>query len=660
MPVSTQKTIRNNKPLFIFILVVSGFSYAKFSPAQSANPYHINGNASQESCNCYTLTPNQTTMSGSVWNINKINLNQSFDYHFNVNLGCNDIEGADGIAFVLQPISTSIGTTGEGLGVEGVSPSVIFSIDTYQNTNKGDPSYDHLDIHLNGDLTHGTSNNIAGPVQALAGSDNIEDCQWHVFRIVWDAVNKMITVYMDGNQRLTANIDLVQNVFSGDPMVFWGFTAATGGATNHQRFCTSLNADFSLPADQITCYPAPIQFIDSSTSFGNIVKWFWDFGDGTTDTIANPPPHIYPEPGNYTVKLNILGNNGCLSDTFQQQVVAGSKPVVDFDFKSPPYCDDKLIPFNDLSTVEFGTINRWNWGINGANTSTDNEQLSMQLPLGVNHISLQVQTKEGCISDVISKTVTIEPHPDISINGLSEACKGEEVRFMAMNETPLVPIENVYWSFGDNKTGAASTVFHSFTDTGSYTIRAYALADNGCPSDTLSQNITIYGTYANAGNDTVVAIGQPLQLQASGGQYYNWTPPIGLSNTDISNPIAILTEDITYTLTVFSDAGCATSDEIFIKAYKGPEFYVPNAFTPNGDGNNDVFRFTAVGMSVINYFRIFNRYGQMVYASKDPKQGWDGTLNGKPQSSDTYVWMIEGKDYTGNSVSRKGTVTLLK
>lgn len=628
--------------------------------AQTNNPYHINGNASQENCNCYTLTSDQPFMSGSVWNINKINLTQSFDYHFNVFLGCNDTEGADGIAFVLQPISTSLGSSGEGMGIQGVSPSVIVAIDTYQNTNQGDPSYDHLDIHLNGDLAHGTSNDIAGPVQALDGNDNIEDCQWHVFRIVWDAANKQMTVYMDGDQRLTATIDLVQSVFSGNPMVFWGFTAATGGGTNHQRFCTSLNAEFAFPPGQITCYPTPIQFVDSSKSFGNIVKWFWDFGDGTTDTIAKPPPHIYPQPGNYTVKLNILGNNGCLSDTFTQRVVAGSKPQVAFDFKSPPYCDDKLIPLNDLSTVAYGAINQWDWGINGAHIITDNDRFFKQLPLGVNNITLQVKTEEGCESDIINKSIIINRHPEISISGLSQACKGEEVHFSAMNEHPAVPVQTVYWSFGDGNTGISPDLLHSYADTGVYTIRTYALADNGCPSDTLSQNIIIYGTYANAGSDTLIAVGQPLQLQASGGQYYSWFPSAGLSNASIPNPVATLAKDITYTVTVSSDAGCATTDEINIKVYKGPEFYVPNAFTPNGDGKNEVFRFTAAGIPVIHYFRVFNRFGQMVYASTDPTRGWDGTMHGKPQQPGTYVWMIEGKDYTGSPVKRRGAVVLMR
>src|SRR5215470_13056678 len=97
--------------------------------AQVSNPYIINGNAYQENCNCYTLTDDQNFLSGSVWNKYKIDLTQSFDFTFNVFLGCRDADGADGIAFVLQPIGTSIGTFGGGLGYMGVSSSVGILID---------------------------------------------------------------------------------------------------------------------------------------------------------------------------------------------------------------------------------------------------------------------------------------------------------------------------------------------------------------------------------------------------------------------------------------------------------------------------------------------------------------------------------------------------
>ncbi|MBX2921790.1 MAG: gliding motility-associated C-terminal domain-containing protein [Chitinophagaceae bacterium] len=655
---STLSTIRIRLVLAVYTSVCAFFS--RQVVAQTDHPYHINGNASQENCNCYTITTDVVNQSGSVWNINKINLTQPFDYHFNIYMGCKDDNGADGIAFVLQPISTSIGIAGEGLGIQGVSPSVAIAIDTYQNGNLGDPAYDHLSIHLNGDLSHNSPNNIGPPVTALAGNNNIEDCAWHVLSISWDPSSAYLTVYMDNVERLKVATNLIQDVFNNDPMVYWGFTGSTGSLSNNQRFCTSLNASFSLDKNSSTCYPEPVILQDSSTSFGNIVKWFWDFGDGTTDTTANPPPHVYPQPGVYSVKLNIVGNNGCTSDTFQQKIVAGSKPLAGFDFKLPPYCDDKMIPFNDLSKVTYGTIEQWKWTVNGSGIVRNDADYYSYLPIGINNISLQVATKEGCISDIVSKSITIEPHPEISISGSLNACKNQEVRFMTFNENAAVPLQKAYWNFGDNNTGASFSIFHGYADTGVYTIRAYATAENGCLSDTLSRDIIIDGTYAKAGNDTIVAIGQPLQLQASGGKYYSWFPSSGLSDVSISNPVATSAGDITYTVTVSTDAGCATTDEIKIKAYKGPEFYVPNAFTPNGDGKNDVFRFTAVGMSDVYYFRVFNRYGQMLYSSKDSRQGWDGTLNGNPQSTDTYVWLIEGKDYMGNKIERKGTVTLMR
>ncbi|HRQ50134.1 MAG TPA: PKD domain-containing protein, partial [Agriterribacter sp.] len=513
---------------------------------------------------------------------------------------------------------------------------------------------------LNGNLNNNTANNIAGPVTALENNDNIEDCKWHVMRIAWNPVATMLTVYMDGKERLRTTIALVQDVFNDDPMVFWGFSGATGSATNHQRFCTSLNPSFSLAGDQITCYPEPVLFRDSSTSFGDIVKWFWDFGDGTTDTVQNPPIHSYPEPGNYTVSLNIVGNDGCISDTFRQRVVAGSKPLADFNFKDPPYCDNKPIPFNDLSQVAFGTINTWQWTVNGSAIPDPEPSLQRLLPPGSHTITLEVKTKEGCVSETTGKTITIQQHPEISMPEATDACKDEPVLFVATNSNPALPVQSWHWDPGDGTSADEASFTHAYSNGGTYLAAVYALGPGGCPSDTLRQEVTIFATHAFAGNDTIAAAGQPIQLQASGGDYFTWSPSSGLSDANSSSPVATVQQDAAYTVTATSDAGCPSTDTLFIKAYEGPEFYVPNAFTPNGDGRNDVFRFTAVGMTAIHYFKIFNRYGQLVYSSTDPSLGWDGNCNGKPQTTDTYVWMIEGKDYLGNSVKRKGTVTLMR
>jgi len=186
-----------SKIVLILCLLCSEFSFSQ---------YILNGSAEKNNCNCYTLTKEIETQSGSVWNSNKISLNNPFDFWFNVFLGCSD-GGADGIVFILQPISTSIGAIGEGLGFEGVSPSVGISLDTWQNLRRNDPSYDHITIQLNGAVTHG--NDLAGPVPASATSDNIEDCQWHVLRVSWDATTHWIRAYFDDVLRVEAQKDLV-------------------------------------------------------------------------------------------------------------------------------------------------------------------------------------------------------------------------------------------------------------------------------------------------------------------------------------------------------------------------------------------------------------------------------------------------------------------
>ena len=645
---------------WLLVMLLPAFSLS----AQEANPYHLNGSASQNSCNCYTLTPDQLQMSGSVWNKTKIDLNQPFDFKFEVYLGCQDAPGADGIAFLLQPLSTEVGTTGEGLGFQGIEPSIAVAIDTWQNPIHDDPYYDNIAIHQDGNIENAnTPKLLSGPVSVTFDGD-IEDCEWHTLRIIWDPVAQHIQAEVDGELRVQAHKDLIGEVFHGDPMVFWGFTGATGGSTNLQKVCTSLNASFYLPDGQITCFPEPIQFIDSSRSFGSIVEWRWDFGDGTTSDLQNPPPHLYPAPGNYDVKLNILGNNGCLSDTFTKRIVAGTKPVAAFEAEPLLVCDGVPTLLQDHSTVEFGTINTWTWEIGAQQSEVQNPNI--QLPVGPTPVTLTVETQEGCISQPVSRTLFGYPSPTASFQ-FAEVCLSEPSTFIPSNESHSIPVKQWNWNFNDGSTNAQVTtsarqqiVERKFPDKGLYDVSVYAVGENGCPSAVVTKQVKIDGTRAYAGNDTLVAENQPLQLTGSGGEIYKWSPATGLSSDNIANPVAILQRDQTYLLSASIPSGCFTYDTINVKVYKGPTIYVPSAFSPNHDGNNDMFRFLAVGMTSLDFFQVFNRYGQMVYSSKELRAGWDGTVNGNPQPSGTYVWTIKGRDYLGNIISKKGTVVLIR
>lgn len=191
---------------------------------------------------------------------------------------------------------------------------------------------------------------------------------------------------------------------------------------------------------------------------------------------------------------------------------------------------------------------------------------------------------------------------------------------------------------------------------------------NGCASlvkDTMEVIVTP-AVKLFAGNDSLtVAINQPVQLNVVqvGDQtvtQYTWTPSYGLSSTIVPNPVATLDKDITYYVTGRTPANCEGSDTINIKVYKGPEIYVPTAFTPNGDGRNDILKAIAVGMKEYRYFRIFNRYGQLVFETKNFNRGWDGRVKGTVQNTGTYVWMAETVDFRGNLVQRKGTTMIVQ
>ena len=162
--------------------------------------------------------------------------------------------------------------------------------------------------------------------------------------------------------------------------------------------------------------------------------------------------------------------------------------------------------------------------------------------------------------------------------------------------------------------------------------------------------------------DTSAAIGDQFQLHASSSATdYEWSPAIGLDDPYSKDPIVTVgANDVTYKVTVTTSAGCKGEAFVTIKVYDGPEIYVPNAFTPNGDGRNEVFKPFPVGIKKLNYFRVFNRWGQLVYSTTDFNKGWDGRIGGAMQPPGTYVWMAEGITKDDRVITKKGTVTLIQ
>jgi gliding motility-associated-like protein len=386
--------------LFALFILVCQKQYAQ---------YTLNNNAAQVACNEYRLTSAVNNQAGSVWNNVKINLTQSFDFNFKVFLGNNNSPGADGMAFVLQPISTSVGSGGGGLGFQNVSPSVGITLDTYQNGVDNDPAFDHIAIQLNGSISHNSANNIAGPVSAIDGNSNIEDGAWHNFRVTWDAATKTYTAYVDGVLRVTVIRDFVLDVFSGDPLVYWGFTASTGGENNVQSFRTELTPSYSISAAQKRCINELIAFTNNSTSFTQVVSVEWNFGDGTSPIIANNPTHTYTTAGDFTVTQKVTALDGCMV-TNTQTIRIGTKPFAGF-FTSNT-CNTNFVSFTDTSTNAVGVINNWFWDFDNAGITSTAQSPSTTYTLGgPKTIKFIVKTVEGCESDTLTKIIQVNEVP---------------------------------------------------------------------------------------------------------------------------------------------------------------------------------------------------------------------------------------------------------
>jgi gliding motility-associated-like protein len=334
------------------------FFFAICLSANVFGQYQINGNATSLGSNCFQLNPDLQNQVGSVWNKDVLNLNNPFDFTFNINLGCTDATSGDGICFGLQPLSSGIGVGGNGMGMMGIKPSVGVFIDTYENYWDTDPTYDHISLNANGDVDHTTSNNLAGPFQASSTNADIEDCTNHKLRVRWDASSKNYRVWFDDVLRISYTGNIITTIFGGNPNVYWGFTGATGLYHNDQRFCLILAANFSATT---VCSGVATAFTDLSNSANPITNWAWDFGDGspvfsgTTAATYKNPSHVYGAAGTYTVQQTVTSSAG--TSIISHNIVVKPSPAMTATPTAMEFCSGGTTAIALKSSLAATTIN---------------------------------------------------------------------------------------------------------------------------------------------------------------------------------------------------------------------------------------------------------------------------------------------------------------
>lgn len=308
----------------------------------------------------------------------------------------------------------------------------------------------------------------------------------------------------------------------------------------------------------------------------------------------------------------------------------------------------------------------WNFGDN--DSSTDFTPTHTYADTGTYHLRLVVFPGLHC-ADTTTGLAVVYPYVNAGFS-YYDSCDGQPVTFVNNSTSSSGKITSTLWeAFKDtaliynSSENNASIPFPVAPKT--YHVYLTTRNDKGCVS-TDSQFVNIEKSPQPLSfHDTLLSYGATLQLKIDdgnsnqGGQYL-WSPSFGLSDPFSPDPVLTSTLDNIYYVSVKNKYGCEMNDSFSVKYYKGPSIYVPNAFTPNGDGKNDIFIPTYIGISSLKYFRVFNRNGQLVFETDQQVRGWDGNLHGTPAPEGGYVWEVSGLDYLGKWQSKSGTVVLIK
>ena len=397
-----------------------------------------------------------------------------------------------------------------------------------------------------------------------------------------------------------------------------------------------------IPHDTLICYIDTLQLKTNNT--GNFL-WSPNYN---INSLTSPNPLVSPDiPTTYF--LTFTNALGC-SD--KDSVFVNVKTSVTIDAgKDTTICRTDGLLLNTNSDAL-----HYSW-TPSTYLSSDTAKRPFANPL-VPVITYHVVGNIGKCQSSSDVTITTLPYPPAYAGKDTTVCFGVS--------TPLMASGGISYNWSPatflNATNIPNPIAVNPTVTTQYIVAVRDVV--GCPKPAFDTVILIVDplVVANAGpSDTSLVLGEPLNLNGTGGSTYLWTPPTWLSNPNISNPISLPQDNITYTLLVTSTAGCQDSDTINVKVYKvSPSIYVPTAFSPNNDNNNDILKPILLGMRTLNYFRVFDRWGKLVFSTSQKGVGWDGTFKGSPQDLGTFVWMAQGTTYTGQVVTLKGYSVLVR
>jgi gliding motility-associated-like protein len=325
-------------------------------------------------------------------------------------------------------------------------------------------------------------------------------------------------------------------------------------------------------------------------------------------------------------------------------------------------CNSRTVSFDNLSTGGFAYS--WDFGVPGATTDTSSEfEPTFTYPdTGVYFVKLVVNRGSTC-PDSITRIVKVYPdfNTDFSVSGIP--CPKTPIPFTDLTTATYQPINYWRWDFGDSTISNEQNPRHAYDTGGRYNVVLISKNVKGCV-DTARKEINVenFIPFSGVRADTFIVKGERIQWRATGGSEYTWIPSTYLDNPNIPNPVGYYPDlgSIIYIVHVKSNAGCEGDDTVKVTVVNQSTLFVPSGFTPNGDGKNDILRPIGIGYRNINYFRVYNRWGQNVFYTIYFGQGWDGNFQGRPQDAGTYFWQLSTIDRFGKEEKMMGDAILIR
>lgn len=585
-------------------------------------------------------------------------------------------------------LSVNIYSTVYGSGnssVTNITP-VAFLVDTCQNVYISGWGGS---VAGNGGNTVGMPTNMGlapgpQPANIVSSTTNGDDFYFIVFSK--DAASLLFAAFYGGSAT-GEHVDGGTSRFDKNGVVYQAICGGCGGSsavpmvnnvyspTNGSTNCNLLAVKIAFNLGRVTANPTanpttvgclgdPINFSSSNSS--NAVSFEWNFGDGNSST--NPSPsYTYTSGGTYQVRLIAMNPNACkVRDTAYLTVRVDTNSIkADFEVEQTDSCK----PFNAKITNTSKTNNpgsttyEWDYG-DGKQFSGINPGTHEYSDTGTYTITLIMTNPSACNSpDTISKTISFNTiFVEANFDGPPVICE----KTGAVFNNKSVNAISYLWNFGDGNSSTDGNPEHIYDTAGTYTITLYSYNTGTCNGvDSLSRTIDVASTpIANFRYSPLIPVTNDPVLFENVSQratHYTWD----FGDNTYSN---LFTPDPKYykrtgtylvCLQAQNEIGCSDTICRRVDADVYPLADLPKAFSPNGDGKNDILYVRGAGIEVVN-LRIYNRWGEFIFETTDTEIGWDGTYKGKEAPVEAYAYVLNVTFIDGTTFYKKGNVTLLR